>query len=259
MIKELYQYWTTPCSPAARKLGYLKELIAIDARSKRVAPYWQDHLDKTCEVIIEAQKQCRNFDKAVILGAGLLLDIPLALLADKFKEVILVDIVQPKSFRKIREQFPNVAYLQHDVTGVVSALLSYKYGDVLPIPDDQLPATLQNADFLASVNLLSQLSIIPYQELLKKGCCSKKINEWCANLISAHLKQLNKVSGRVCLITDTQHQYINKAGCCIEERDMIMGVSLPVPDSQWDWVVAPFGEAYRKKKVVAKVFSWCHW
>ena len=47
MFAELMEWLTTPCPAAARRLGYLREAIAIRARYRRHHENWRPHLDAT--------------------------------------------------------------------------------------------------------------------------------------------------------------------------------------------------------------------
>ena len=85
MLFELLEYFVTPCEPVFRKLGYLKELIAIEARFRRVGQHWGLHQSRTRDFILEAIKRHEYKQKAVVLGAGLLFDIPLQALSEKLQ------------------------------------------------------------------------------------------------------------------------------------------------------------------------------
>ena len=79
MILELLEYLTTDCPRYARRLGYLKEAIAIRARQARLKSAWAPHLENSKDVIREAMDRCGRRRTALVLGSGLLLDIPLTL------------------------------------------------------------------------------------------------------------------------------------------------------------------------------------
>ncbi len=93
MLLDLFTYITTPCSSFIRRMGYLNEAIEMRGRSRYNTAAWQPHLDNTCRFILSSAEKCRNRNKAVILGSGLLLDVPLAELHRCSTEVILLDVV----------------------------------------------------------------------------------------------------------------------------------------------------------------------
>ncbi len=51
MLAEWLRHLTTPCPPKLKRMGYLKELISIDARHKRCFEPWAPHL-KHCKQVI---------------------------------------------------------------------------------------------------------------------------------------------------------------------------------------------------------------
>ena len=115
MLAELFAWMTTPCPAAARRLGYLRESIAIEARYRRHAERWRPHLEKSKAVIEEASSNS-SAAAAVVLGSGPLFDIPVEALADAFDVVELVDIVHPKRARQIAAGFANVELKTSDVS-----------------------------------------------------------------------------------------------------------------------------------------------
>src|SRR4051794_1867981 len=108
MLLKLLQYAVTPCPWYVRRMGYLGELLGIKARYARCRAAWEPHLQNTRTIITRAAAKCAQRRKAVVLGSGLLLDVPLAELAGAFREVILVDVVHPLEVRWQRSRFPNV-------------------------------------------------------------------------------------------------------------------------------------------------------
>ena len=127
MLAELFAWMTTPCPAAARRLGYLREAIAIEARYRRHAERWRSHLEKSKAVIEEAVSNSSRRSRAVVLGSGPLFDIPVEALADAFDVVELVDIVHPKRARQIAAGFANVELKTSDVSALPrrnSALMS---------------------------------------------------------------------------------------------------------------------------------------
>lgn len=165
MLNEIFHYYTTPCPKAHRSLGYLSGLIAIQARYKRVAEQWQPHLENSCQLILQAASQTTLCRKVVILGSGLLKDVPVEALAKQFDSVILIDIAHLIGTRYRCMKLDNLVLLEHDITGLAEALISYRQGMSLPRPNAQLPNIALDADLIISCNMLSQLVITPSQYL----------------------------------------------------------------------------------------------
>ncbi|MGB1027708.1 MAG: hypothetical protein ACPGYL_14200, partial [Rhodospirillaceae bacterium] len=105
MLAEALAWVTTPCSPAARKLGLLGDLIALRAREGRLRKAWKPHLQACQSQIIRAAEQLRPLGsqpqgRCVVLGSGWLFDVPLSQLTERFAEVVLVDILHPRAVRQ---------------------------------------------------------------------------------------------------------------------------------------------------------------
>ena len=259
MFKEVLQYLTTPCAPLYRKLGYIHELIAIQAKAKRVESQWQLHLQNTREVIVEAANACTQQDKVVVLGAGVLLDVPVQQLASRFKQVILVDLVQLNAVKRQLIQYKNVQWFNHDVTGVLHSIVNYRQGELLPDPQTSASLPCDKVDLLISVNLLSQLPVIPLQLLGRSGVSEVELSCWAECLQRAHLDLLKTSARQACLVTDTCHRYYDVQGNEIQRNDMLYGLSMPASPRQWAWHVAPYGEIDRNVELRADVKAWPQW
>src|SRR5580704_10230849 len=101
MVLDVLDRLLTPCPRPVRALGYLREAIGIYGRFRRCRDYWREHIERCRFIIQNGLSRCSERRKAVVLGAGLLHDVPLAELASSFREVLLVDIVHP--FRSRRQ------------------------------------------------------------------------------------------------------------------------------------------------------------
>lgn len=260
MLKELYYYLSTPCRKPLRQLGYLSALIAIQARYQRVANAWQPHI-KHCEALIrEASEQCQQHRKVVILGSGLLLDIPLKYLSKHFTEVVLLDIAHLRVTVKHAACYGNVTLLEHDITGLSEALINYHPNKPLPTPTAYLPLKAQQADLIISANLLSQLPLIPSQYLQKHFSIDDEILQaWQCTIISDHLRLLTEQTGQCCLISDTAHDYLNSEDILMEHHSMLHDLGLGQPDQQWRWPIAPLGELNSKQQLIATVQGFYNW
>ncbi|MEC8198420.1 MAG: hypothetical protein VX085_02515 [Pseudomonadota bacterium] len=122
MLAELFAWMTTPCPAAARRLGYLREAIAIKARYRRHAERWRPHLEKSKAIIEEAVSNASRRNRALVLGSGPLFDISVEALADAFDVVELVDNVHPKRARQIAAGFANIEMKTSDVSSAADAL-----------------------------------------------------------------------------------------------------------------------------------------
>src|SRR5215212_3436192 len=92
---ELIRHSITPYARSVKAMGFPKEIAGIAGRYQRCREYWANHLEKSRATILCGAERAEQRRKAVILGGGLLHDVPLAELSAMFREVILVDLIHP--------------------------------------------------------------------------------------------------------------------------------------------------------------------
>jgi len=226
MLAEWLRHLTTPAPRAAKKLGYVRELIAIEARHQRCRNAWAPHLERSRRFVLDAADGLERRRKVTLLGSGLLLDVPLAELAEKFTEVVLIDIVQMPAVRRQVSGFTNVRLVEDDLAGVVDDLAAGQRIEQVPsanIPDG-------DADLVVSLNLVTQLGVM----LARRGVDA-------AALAAAHLAALRQLAGRVVMIAETERQWI-EGGEVVESDRPLETLDLPEPDATWAWNLAPAPE-----------------
>lgn len=221
-------------------MGFLASSLQVQARFRRCRRAWEPHLAATRSAILRAADGCAERRTALILGAGLLHDIPLRELSATFREVILSDIVFPWSSRVAAARFKNVHCIQADVTETIHGL---SRDPRVPLPRSQPTRFLGEPalDFTVSVNLLSQLPVIP-KRYLRRGDCAE-VEAWSHHIQAAHLDYLRQLPGRVAIITDTGGMQRDSSGAIVERWDNLHGLELPAPDATWEWNLAPAPEA----------------
>jgi hypothetical protein len=246
VILEALEYLLTPCSRAARAMGYLGEAMGIRGRYRRCRRAWQPHLERTRNLLSRAMHSCHSRRKAVILGSGPLYDVPLEQFAAMFREVILVDLVHPLSARWRRRRLRNVRSLRADVTGTIDAVhrAVRTPGAPLPAPRAELFLHDPEVDLIASVNLLSQLPFIPSDYLDQAGYPQEQIHAFSAALIRSHLAYLEQFAATTVLVTDVEVLTIDRDGRVIERSDLLSGVELPYRGETWIWDLAPRPESH---------------
>lgn len=252
MLAEWWAYAGTPCRPLARRLGYLREAIAIGARYRRCHAAWQAHLRHSRQALLETAATCSRHRTALILGSGHLLDVPLAELAERFQRMLLVDVLHPRSARRQAHRYGNVQLIEHDLTECAAA--------VAALPRDAAAATIaalgqtqparfldeDGIDLVASVNLLSQLPLVPAHWLLQRypNHPESLFNQLAWQWMLRHLEYLQRFDATVCLIADAEQITLGPAQAVVEHTDYS---ALPWPDAaplgQWWWDIAPRGEA----------------
>ncbi|MBC8337650.1 MAG: hypothetical protein H8E39_03070 [Alphaproteobacteria bacterium] len=238
MLIEWLHHRATPCDPKLKRMGYLKELIALGARYRRCRHAWAPHL-ALCQNLILQSMDGIPHGRVTVLGSGFLLDIPLKALAETFDEVELVDILHMPEVKKRTRVFPNVRLVETDLSGVADATWDYiEQGQTGPLPAPRINAGFcVDSDLVVSANLLSQLPLTPMGWLKKKGYGEGDIQTFARAVFDHHLEFLSALPGRVCLITETR-QMIMDGDEILEEIDPLFGADLPLSGKKWIWNVA---------------------
>lgn len=258
MLAEWLTYLSTPSLPYARKMGYLSEAIAMRARHKRCYHSWQNHFQACQNAILEAAAQCQQHRHLVVMGAGSLEDIPLAQLSQQFQTVYLVDLVFLKPAKQLAKHYANVTLVEADVSGVLQQV--YVGETTLGYDNYWLPDSLADVDMVVSLNLATQLPLIPVRWLMDRfGLRDDAADQTGKAIIEAHLKQLNDYSGVKCLIADRQITEYDAEGALIDAFDPAWDITLPEAGLTWDWEVIPLGESVHKTRQVNRVGAsiWC--
>jgi hypothetical protein len=235
MIAEALRWLCTPCGRDARRYGYLYEAIALQARSRRCAAAWAPHLTASRSFLLAAARG--RSGRAVILGSGLLLDVPLAELCAIFDEVILVDLVHLWPVRRLARRFPQVHLLTADVSGALAALAERRLGGTPQLP---LAASV---DWVASVNLYSQLPLLPRRVALQQGHPAPAVDAWSTQLQAHHLTWLRQLAPHGVLLADLRQETRAGTGIVLTAWDSapLLG-DFGTPAKNWSWQLAPAGE-----------------
>jgi hypothetical protein len=260
MLSEWLTWLLAPCRPAYRRLGHLRELVAMQARHRRCRRAWAPHLEACRRLIIEGAERCPSRRTALVAGSGLLLDIPLDYLAERFETVILADLVHLRPVRRRAARFPNVRLAEVDLTGVLEDVLALPAG-ARTLPGPPVPAFLQGpddppVDLVVSANLMSQLSLCPLARLTRRLAGppdaaerTTVLADFAAALPARHLEWLERFTGVVCLVTDVERMVVDNE-LVLESADPLYGLTLPgwaqAGGREWIWDIAPRPEAFRR-------------
>lgn len=254
MLLEIAHYLTTPAPRALRRLGHVRESVSLMARSRRCRKAWAPHLAASRAVVAESIADLPRARIAVVLGSGLLDDVPLRALAERFDEVRLVDAVHPWPTRLAVRRLRNVRLVHAELSGALGVIEGR--ADHVSDPLANLCGGAE-VDFVLSANLTSQLPILPIDHFESRG--GKPPEGLGREIVSGHLKGLARLSARTCLILDTDEREIDRDGRVVERIDLLHGLALPEPDRRWDWELAPFGEAFRDRRIAHAVHAYRDW
>ena len=229
-----------------RGMGYLRELMAIRGRARRCWNAWKPHLEKSKATIRRAIGSCQQKRKAVILGSGMLYDVPVEELSTSFREVLLVDIVHPLENWLPSLRYKNLRRVTAEVTCTADEVFRVAKlpGATLPRTEPSLFLDDPEVDLVVSLNLLSQLSVIPTTYLERVGAHPPEaIEAFARHLVASHLAYLQCFGCTVTLITDVEKLTLDRAGKLVGKSSLLHGVPLPCHGETWEWRLAPRPEA----------------
>lgn len=230
MLAELLLTLFTPAGRAARRRGHLAAAVRLWTRATRAGSAWSEH-EIACHAAVRyALDQLPPGGTVVVLGSGLVLDVPLADLTDHFDAVILVDAVHLLPIR--------LQALAWRRTRLVTA-------DLDDPPGRDLGAFLNRFDpaLVISANVLSQIPL------------GRDIADPRA-AVDRHLAGLASCGAPVLLLTDTDERRLDRTGTVLERLDLLHGRALPQPDASWEWLLAPYGDISRDECLMHAAGSW---
>jgi hypothetical protein len=233
MILEALVWATQRRAAGAAASGVAAEQAAIVARYLRCRHAWRPHLGRCRDVVLAGARHAKRRGRALVLGSGALLDIPLAALAREFGEVVLVDAVHPLHARLQARRLGNVGM----------RTLSLVAAEARPPAYRSWRAELPPADYVVASMLLSQL---PPPRAADPDA------PWRRALIAAALDDLTQGDETLCVITETARLVRPRRGPEHRE-DPLAGVTPPPACAAWDWDLAPPGEGLDGAQVVLRV------
>jgi len=266
MIVEAFKYAAARLRGQSDKHGHLAEAIAMEARHQRQRHAWQTHLDNSRALCLAATEACTAERRrtALVVGSGLLLDVPLEELCHRFDTVVLADLAFLPKVSARAKALGNVSLLRLDLTACLDKLpelarLLTEGKDMAEVQNERLgpPPALAAAshnhpklltiDFVYSANVLSQLPLFVVPGLLRHAphLPQTLLDIFAKALIDSHLVWLQTLPCPACLVTDrTEHATaFDKEATVI--TDLLYGATLPSgPGAQsWTWDFACGGEA----------------
>lgn len=247
MIAEALQYLATSALTGRAQRRFVRYSVNLWSRAGRCSREWAAHEANSKDAIRAAISGLSQRRTAVVLGSGLLRDVPIEDLAKSFDTVVLVDLVHLASvrLRLKRKSYRNVRLIERDLSG---------YDDLKAGKDAEPLGFLRSVpylDFVVSANLLSQIGrgVKRRYEAETSGMPEDTVER----LIAAHIGGLADLPCRTCLVTDISYAVIDRTGKVSEEADLMHGVTMPEAKASWDWPVAPFGEENRDYQIVHRV------
>ncbi|WP_417317466.1 hypothetical protein [Emcibacter sp.] len=253
MLREFLQHLLISADPAVKSLGYVRESIAIESRYKRCRNAWQSHLEACRREILLAAGSLTPGSHIVIVGSGGLYDVPLEELRERGLRLSLVDIVHLPATRRRYRQDEDVHFIEVDVTGRVDEVY-YRQDLVAGSPPDL--ALDSPPDLVVSLNILSQLALVPAKCLEKAGVLVE--SKFTDTIMLQHLDWLEHFGCPVVLLSDMTRNYLENKSLLEQEKALPDSIRqrLGSPQLEWDWHIAPPGEVDRRLEICHRVGSW---
>ncbi|WP_117190855.1 hypothetical protein [Rhizobium terrae] len=249
MLAEAIQHAATSVITPKEFRPFVRSSVSLWSRAGRCAKEWAPHEENCKSFIREAIAGIRERRTAVVLGSGLLRDVPIGALAGAFDTVVLVDVVHLASIRAWlkAKRFRNIRLISRDLSGFDEAL-SGKAPEPLAFLR-QVPYL----DLVVSANILSQIGVGAKRRLEQEK--NPKSDEILQRLIRAHLDGLAALPCKVALLTDTAYKVADRHGNVTEEADLLRGVPAPQAKRCWKWPVAPYGELGKDVQAIHDVIA----
>ena len=120
------------------------------------------------------------------------------------------------------------------------------------------PEIDENAGLVISLNILSQLWVIPRTFAAKQrpGFPHDQVEDWCRKIVEAHYAALASMSCDGCLVADHAFVKRDKSGSIISKASTVYDLVLPEPDVSWTWNIAPAENDGRSSSKELIVGAW---
>ena len=250
MIIEALLYLATVPLTTRPHRKFIRYSVNLWSRAGRCRKAWAEHEAKSKRAILDRMADLRQRRTAVVLGSGLLRDVPIEALAKSFDTVVLVDLVHLASVRlwlKVKG-LGNVRLIERDLSG-------YNWlGSGEPPEPLRFLRNVPYLDLVVSANLLSQIGRGASRRLEAEPH-GKMPDNAVERLIDAHLEGLAALPCRSCLVTDVAFKVIDRTGKIHEEADLLYGRMPAAIRDRWTWPVAPIGEESPEYQIVHDVIA----
>jgi len=242
-------------------MDYYKYLNGLINRYSRQEGRWDAHLGSSRQFILKCIDYFRP-ETVTILGSGWLLDVPLSELASQVRQIFLVDIVHPPDVYAQTREMKNVELIEDDITGGISELLWEKYGRFRPFspkPDIYSMEVPEyrfrfNPGLVISLNLMSQLAVLPVKLLERKGFKDEEKIAWLKMQIQErHLHLLQKHNAA--LITDILEVTTTSSGVIKDTKTILIDLPETSIREEWSWDFDLGNIDFNTRKSILKVIA----
>jgi hypothetical protein len=256
MILEWFEYLKTRGNKVAKDWGYVYQNVSLKFRSRRCAKAWQSHAECSQQLIRDHLEKTKP-KSVMIIGSGLLLEVPIQDLLAKTEKIYLVDLVHAKEIRQLAAKNPKIELIERDISNLLGIL---KKGtgpfQIRGIPWKQLPSWgLPRVDWVVSANLMSQIPLM-ISEMLPMS--AEAYVKFAKSVRDQHIERLLEQTPQVLLFADFETRYIDHEGQRIKTETYEVDLKSLKFDREWLWEISPFGETSRDYKIemLVKAYFW---
>lgn len=251
MILEWLSYLKTRGNKVAKEWGYVYQNVSLKFRSRRCAKAWRGHNESSRQFVRDHLFRLQP-PSVMVIGSGLLLEVPIQDLLQMAQKIYLVDLVHAPEIRKLAAQNPKIELIEKDI----SCLLGFLQKGTGPfqiknIPWKQLPPwDLPPVDLVISANLLSQIPLMISEVL---PMTAETYARFARAVRDQHIERLLQQAPKVLLFADFETHYLDRQGQTlkVESYDVdLKGLKL---DREWEWDISPFGETSKDYRIEMRV------
>lgn len=245
MIREFLTYLSNyPKNKRADAFGHLSQSISLIARENRCKKFWQTHRDNSKKQILQELENSLDFDAILILGPGPMHEIPIEEISQKFKRVVLVDIVHLNETKNKFSHLKNLEFINHDISELEEIIQLHK--KLINVKPQKF--LNESWGFVISSNIMSQIPL-HFEEYVQKHYPhlieTSILEDFLKQVSHDHFNYLLEFKAPVLLITDVESHYCDKNGRIFQIDKNFEHLNLGTPLLSWDWDIAPIPE-FRK-------------
>jgi hypothetical protein len=220
---------------------------------------WLSHQKKCREYILKAIEFCKP-EKITVLGSGWLMELPLVEMAERTREICLVDIIHPPEVVSQVSAIQKVKLVEEDVSGGLIETVWNKAGcrtilnRLASLGEIEIPVYRSHEDpgLIISLNILTQIELLPLNLLKRKSKADEnEFLQFRRSIQENHLKYLKLYNSVI--ITDTS-EIISKPG---GKKEKVQTLLVDLPDGirreQWQWDADLKGRDYNLRNSVFEV------
>jgi hypothetical protein len=240
-------------------MGYYDYQHGLICRHINQKGGWDKHLEHCRDIILRAIDIFHPV-KITVLGSGWLLELPLAEMIEKAKEIVLIDILHPFEVISQTADYKSVKLIEEDISGGLIEEVWKKAGkrtffnrltslDTIVIPQYRFTT---DPGMVISLNILTQLESLPIRLLKKRSRVDDEVFlEFRKEIQKNHMSLLE--NHRSVLISDISEVFTMNDGDSYEEITMVIDLPEGRVTEEWIWDFDPKGLDYNMKRSVLKV------